>query len=97
VLPPARPLQVGLVKYAERRIGDYAYEGWQSGVPLDELRMMWTMAYKVVDSTTGQSIAEYTASAPWRCDGADDIRREIAPYGLAMSEHADYVIVRRQA
>jgi uncharacterized protein YceH (UPF0502 family) len=97
VLPPARPLQVGLVKYAERRIGDYAYEGWQSAVPLDELRMMWTMAYKVVDSTTGQSIAEYTASAPWRCDGADDIRREIAPYGLAMSEHADYVIVRRQA
>ena len=97
VLPPARALQVDLVKYGERRIGDYVYEGWQSGVPVDERRMMWTMTYKVVDSSTGVTVAEYTASAPWRCDGADDIRREIAPYGLTMTEHGDYVIVRRPA
>ena len=97
VLPPSRPLQVELVKYTERRIGDYVYEGWQSGVPLDELRMMWTMTYKVVDSATGATVAEYTASAPWRCDGVEDIRREIAPYGLDMTEHDDYVIVRRPA
>jgi uncharacterized protein YceH (UPF0502 family) len=97
VLPPARPLQVDLVKYGERRIGDYVYEGWQSGVPLDELRMMWTMTYKVVDSGTGATVAEYTATAPWRCDGVDDIRREIASYGLVMTEHDDYVIVRRPA
>jgi uncharacterized protein YceH (UPF0502 family) len=95
VLPPARALQVDLVKYGERRIGDYVYEGWQSGVPVDERRMMWTMTYKVVDSSTGATVAEYTASAPWRCDGADDIRREVAPYGLTMTEHGDYVIVRR--
>jgi uncharacterized protein YceH (UPF0502 family) len=97
VLPPARPLSVDLVKYGERRIGDYVYEGWQSGVPLDELRMMWTMTYKVVDSGTGATVAEYTATAPWRCDGVDDIRREIAWYGLTMTEHDDYVIVRRPA
>jgi uncharacterized protein YceH (UPF0502 family) len=97
VLPPARALQVDLVKYGERRIGDYVYEGWQSGVPVDERRMMWTMTYKVVDSSTGETVAEYTATAPWRCDGADDIRREIAPYGLTMTEHGDYVIVRRPA
>jgi hypothetical protein len=95
VLPPERPLAVDLVKFGERRIGDYVYEGWQSGVPLDELRMMWTMLYKVVDTKTGETVAEYTASAPWRCDGVDDIRREIAPYGLSMTVHDDYVIVRR--
>ncbi|HZB43205.1 MAG TPA: DUF480 domain-containing protein [Ilumatobacter sp.] len=95
VLAPARPLRVELLKYGERRIGDYVYEGWQSGVPLDELRMMWTMVYKVVDSVTGTTVAEYTATAPWRCDGADDIRREITSYGLTMTEHDDYVIVRR--
>jgi uncharacterized protein YceH (UPF0502 family) len=97
VLPPDRPLRVGLVKYGERRVGGYVYEGWQSGVPLDELRMMWTMIYKVVDPASGTIVAEYTATAPWRCDGVDDIRREIAPYGLAMTEHDDYVIVRRPA
>jgi len=97
VLPPARPLHVDLVKYGERRIGDYVYEGWQSGVPMDELRMMWTMTYKVVDTASGATVAEYTASAPWRCDGVGDIRREIAPYGLTMTEHDDYVIVRRPA
>jgi uncharacterized protein len=97
VLPPARPLHVELLKYGERRVGDYVYEGWQSGVPLDELRMMWTMTYKVVDCGSGATVAEYTASAPWRCDGVDDIRREIAPYGLTMTEHDDYVIVRRPA
>ena len=96
VLPPARPLQVELVKYGERRIGDYLYQGWQSGVPVDELRMMWTMTYKVVDAATGRTVAEYTASAPWRCDGVDDIRSEIAPYGLTMTEHDDFVIVRRR-
>jgi len=95
VLPPARPLQVDLVKYGERRIGDYVYEGWQSGVPLDERRMMWTMIYKVVDTSSGATVAEYTSSAPWHCDGADDIRREIEPYGLTMTEHGDYVIVTR--
>jgi uncharacterized protein YceH (UPF0502 family) len=95
VLPPDRPLHVDLLKYGERRIGDYVYEGWQSGVPMDELRMMWTMIYKVVDSTSGATVAEYTASAPWRCDGIADIRREIAPYGLTLTEHGNYVIVRR--
>jgi uncharacterized protein YceH (UPF0502 family) len=95
VLPPERPLPVDLVKYCERRVGEYVYEGWQSGVPLDALRMMWTMTYKVVDSATGTTIAEYTASAPWRCDGVGDIRCEIAPYGLELTEHGDYVIVRR--
>ena len=76
-------------------LGDYVYEGWQSGVPLDKLRMMWTMTYKVVDPANGATVAEYTASAAWRCDGVDDIRREIAPYALEMTEHEDYVVVRR--
>ena len=97
VLPPSRPLQVELLKYGERRVGDFVYEGWQSGVPVDDLRMMWTMTYKVVDSRNGATVAEYAASAPWRCDGVDDIRREIAQHALTMTEHEDYVIVRRPA
>ena len=97
VLLPERPVHADLVKYRERAVGDLVYEGWQSGVPLDDRRMMWTMTYKVVHRDTRAVLAEYTATAPWRCDGVDDIRREIAPYGLTMTEHDDYVIVRPPA
>ena len=98
VLPPAHARCTSISSStASGRIGDYVYEGWQSGVPLDELRMLWTMTYKVVDSATGGAVAEYTAMAPWQCDGVDDLRREIASYGLTMTEHDDYVIVRRPA
>ena len=95
IVPPDRPLIVDLVKYRERAVGDLSYEGWQSGVPLDDRRMSWTMTYKVVHRSNGAVIAEYTATAPWHCDGVDDVRREIEPYGLSLTEHDDYVIVRR--
>jgi uncharacterized protein YceH (UPF0502 family) len=96
ILPPDRPLTVDLVKYRERTVGDLSYEGWQSGVPIDDRRMKWTMTYKVVDRASGAVIAEYTATAPWHCDGVDDVRREIEPYGLTLTEHDDYVIVSRR-
>jgi hypothetical protein len=54
------------------------------------------MTYKVVDRASGAVIAEYTATAPWHCDGVDDVRREIEPYGLTLTEHDDYVIVSRR-
>jgi uncharacterized protein YceH (UPF0502 family) len=95
ILPPDRPLHVELVKYRERAVGDLSYEGWQSGVPIDDRRMSWTMTYQVVDRASGAVIAEYSATAPWHCDSVDDVRREIEPYGLTLTAHDDYVIVRR--
>ena len=97
ILPPDRPLGVELVRYAERKVGELVYEGWQSGEPIDERTMTWTMIYKVRHGDTGETLAEYAASAPWRCDGVDDVRREIAPFGLTLTERDDYVIVRRGA
>ena len=95
VLPPDRPLDVPLVKYHERRVGEYVYEGWQSGMPIDDRSMMWTMIYQVVDRDSRRVVAEYTATAPWRCDGVDDMRAEIARFGLTLTEHDDCVVVRR--
>jgi uncharacterized protein YceH (UPF0502 family) len=93
VLAPDRSLEVPLVCYRQLDVGNYVYEGWQSGEPLDDRTMLWTLTYKVLDGD--DLIAEYTASARWRCDGVDDVRAEIEPYGLSLEAHADYVVVRR--
>jgi hypothetical protein len=93
VLPPARPLTVPR-QYHDWRVGQYRYEGWQSGEPLDDRRMMWTLTYKVVDRSEA-IVAEYTARAPWRCDGVDDVRTEVAEFGLVLTEHDDCVVVSR--
>ncbi len=53
--------------------------------------MAWTMTYKVL---RGDSlVAEYTTLSRWRCLGVDDIRVEIAPFGLHLTEHQDCVVV----
>ena len=97
VLPPDRPVAFDAVRYARLAVGSYMYEGWQSGTPLDDRRMSWTLIYKVVDDNEGVTIAEYRATAPWRCDSVDDIRAEIAPFGLELAEHEGCVVVRRPA
>jgi uncharacterized protein YceH (UPF0502 family) len=97
VLPPDRPVAFDPVRYARLAVGSYMYEGWQSGTPLDDRRMSWTLVYKVVDDSDGATIAEYRATAPWRCDSVDDIRAEIAPFGLELAEHDGCVVVRRPA
>ena len=93
VLPPDRPTTVPLVRYRALAVGDYTYEGWQSGKPVDDRTMSWTLVYRVLDGD--RMIAEHTASSQWRCDGVDDIRTEIAPYGLELTEHEDCVLIHR--
>jgi SAM-dependent methyltransferase len=92
VLPPDRAISVPLVRYRELEVGDHVYEGWQAGEPVDDRTMSWSLVYKVRDGD--EVIAEYTASSLWRCDGVDDVRAEIEPFGLTLTEHHDCVVVR---
>jgi hypothetical protein len=95
VLPPDHPVEVPLVRYRQRAIGDHVYEGWQSGTPLDEHSMAWTLIYRVLHGESGQLIAEYSATAPWRCDSVDELRADVARFGLVLTEHDDCVVVCR--
>ncbi len=93
MLPPDRSETVPRTRYRELRVGSYVYEGWQRGVPLDERVMDWTMEYRVLD---GEGVvAEYTVRSRWTCFGVADVRAEIEPYGLWLTEHDDCIVVRR--
>ena len=50
---------------------------------------------KLVSADGQRTIAEYKATAAWRCDGVADVLADIAPYGLTLTEHVDCVVVRR--
>ena len=92
ILPPDRALTVPLTRYRQLQVGHYSYEGWQHGEPLDDRTMAWTLIYRVLDGD--RLVAEHTASSTWRCDSVDDIRSEIAPFGLTLTEHHSSVVVR---
>ena len=92
ILPPDRALTVPLTRYRQLQVGHYSYEGWQHGEPLDDRTMAWTLIYRVLDGD--RLVAEHTASSTWRCDSVDDIRSEIAPFGLNLTEHHSSVVVR---
>lgn len=91
ILPPYRPLQVPPTRYRRLEVGGHVYEGWQSGEPADERHMAWTMTYKVLRQDS--LVAEYTATSRWRCFTPDDIRAEVAPFGLTLTEHRDCVVI----
>lgn len=95
VLPPYRSEPIPLLRYHTEQVGEYSYEGWQSGEPVDERTMRWTLLYKVVDRA-GTVVVEHSVRADWRCDGPDDVAAEIFPYGLALSDHEGCVVVRRR-
>ncbi len=95
VLPPYRSELVPLVKYHAEPVGEYIYEGWQSGEPVDDRTMRWTLLYKVVDRS-GATVAQHQVVADWRCDNADDIAAEIFPHGLALTDHEGCVVIRRR-
>lgn len=98
VLPPDRPLTVPLVRYHRADVGTYAYEGWQSGEPSGERTMRWELVYRVLDREAGDAlVAEHVVRSEWRCDGVDDVRAEIEPFGLELTEHHDCVVVSRPA
>ena len=95
VLPPHRPEVVPLVRYHAAPVGEYIYEGWQSGEPVDERTMRWTLLYKVVDRS-GAIVNQQQVVADWHCDSADDIAAEIFPHGLALTDHEGCVVIRRR-
>jgi hypothetical protein len=92
VLPPWRPIVVPLTRYRELAVGEFVYEGWQSGEPSDEREMCWTMMYRVRRGE--ELIAEHTVQSRWRCWSPDDIRDEVAPFGLTVTEVGGFVVVQ---
>ncbi len=95
VLPPDRPTDVPLTRYASVPVGTYVYEGWQSGSPVDERRMRWDLRYRVVDRESGKLLVEHRAEGIWQCDSVDDVAAEIAPFGLELEPRDGCVVVRR--
>ena len=92
VLPPYRPIEVELVRYAARSVGRFTYEGWQSGEPAGARTMRWTMIYRVLDGD--RVVAEQTVRSTYRCWSPDDLRAEVESFDLTATEHGDAVIVR---
>ncbi|MFP5488349.1 MAG: class I SAM-dependent methyltransferase [Acidimicrobiia bacterium] len=93
VLPPYRPTEIDLVRYAVRHVGRFTYEGWQSGEPADDRTMRWTMIYSVLDGE--RVVSEQTVRSTYRCWSPDDLRDEVEPFGLTATPDGDAVIVRR--
>ncbi len=95
VLPPDRPLSVPPTLYRRLSVGEYVYEGWQQGEPAGERDMDWTMTYRVLHDD--EPVAGYTVRCAWRCFSVADIRAEIEPFGLALVEHEDCVVISSPA
>lgn len=92
ILPPYRPIVVEPTLYRSLQVGRFTYEGWQSGEPDDDRTMRWVMTYRVLDGDT--LVSEQSVTSTYRCWSPDDVRREIEPHGLTMTEHGDAVVVR---
>jgi hypothetical protein len=93
VLPPDRPVDVPMSKYRGLAVGEYVYEGWQRGEPVDDRNMAWTMEYRV--RRGGEQIAVSTVRSVWTCVSIDDIRAEAAPFGLSVTQYDECAVVRR--
>ena len=74
VLPPERPIDVPPTRYRSLPVGDFVYEGWQQGRPLDERHMAWTMTYRV--RRGDDTVAEYSIESTWRCFDVHDVVSE---------------------
>ncbi len=96
VLPPDRPLDVPLVKYHERARRRARLRGLAVGNAdrrsLDGVDA--DLQGRRRDSR--RVVAEYTATAPWRCDGGRRPARPRSPSSVStLTEHDDCVVVRR--
>ncbi|MGH9133356.1 MAG: class I SAM-dependent methyltransferase [Ilumatobacteraceae bacterium] len=95
VLPPTRPEPVALTRYRSLPVGEFVYEGWMEGEPVDDRRMLWTMTYRVL---VGDDVI-YSRQAPslWHTCGADDVAAEVASLGLVVERpDPDHVVLRRK-
>jgi hypothetical protein len=50
------------------------------------------MTYRVLDGDV--LVSEQSVTSTYRCWSPDDVRQEIEPYGLTMTEHGDAVVIR---
>ncbi len=94
ILPPHRPIVVEPTRYKALPVGRFTYEGWQSGEPADDRTMRWVMSYRVLDGDT--LVSEQSVTSTYRCWSPGDIRQEIEPYGLTMTEHGDAVVIHSE-
>jgi len=93
LLPPFRPAEFPLVRYREVSVGSLTYEGWQSGEPSGDRGMTWTMIYRV--RRGDRQIAEHSVRSTWRCTSPDDLRAEVAPFGLTVDHAESFVMLHR--
>lgn len=93
VLPPNRPIVVDPVRFAAVPIGRFTYEGWQTGEPVDDRTMRWTMTYRVLAADA--LVSEHCVTSTYRCWSPDDLRAEVEPHGLSVAEHGDACRVTR--
>jgi hypothetical protein len=94
VLPPTRPERVPPTLYRVLRVGEFVYEGWMEGEPIDAGRMRWAMTYRVL--VDGAPVYERRAGSVWHTCGADDVAAEAAEFGLVAEQpDPDLVILRR--
>ena len=91
---PPRQATMPLTRLAWTRLGDHVYERWCASEPVGEATTTWTEVDKVI-GPDGTTLAEYTRASTWRSDDAAGLRREIAAFGLSLSEHDRFVVVRR--
>lgn len=95
VLPPARSIVVPPTQYRALPVGEFVYEGWQQGEPVDDRTMRWTMTYRVMSGS--DVVDEHRVTSTWRCFSVDDVRDEVAPFGLAVVDHGETVVVGRHS
>jgi Methyltransferase domain len=95
LVAPARPVIIPGLRIGERHVGQHLVEGWSSAAPLDERSIAWTQRFRIADANV-LTLREASATVAWRCDGVDDVRAEIAPHGLVLTEHDGCVVVRRR-
>jgi hypothetical protein len=51
------------------------------------------MTYRVRDGET--TVSEQSVVSSYRCWSPDDLRGEVEPFGLSVTDHGDVCIVRR--
>lgn len=92
VPPPWRPIEVALTRFCEVPVGRFTYERWHSGTAVGERDMRWTIVYKVLD--TDSIVSESVVESRWCCLSPDDLRDEVAPLGLTVTEGDEFAVIR---
>ncbi len=95
LVAPSRPAAIPSLRVGERQVGRNLVEGWTSAEPIDERSIAWTQRFRIADPN-GLTLREANATVAWRCDGVDDLRAEIAPHSLELTEHEGGVVVVRR-